>query len=322
MDEPADKRWAAACEKFGTIDMDIYQHFIKIFPEILVDDLEAIMLNWYNKNAREPYKSEMEFFANCSGVPLGGIVVINLVYDLTAACTSIIAEDENGVIMHGRNLDYEFMPLLRNATFNGHFTDNTGKIYYSTTSFFGYSGFWTGIKPGYFSISADERFAGSLVENVKAIRDDWTPPSWLIRDIVSSTTIDKYEDALNLLINTKLMAPVYFIIGGMNFPDGAVVTRNQTYSFRLWSLETSYLVWYDLETNYDWWTPPPKNDDRRDPGIKSMNAMGQNNLTANNLYNVLSTPPVLNDGTLYTTIMSASNASLYYAMVRVPKIIP
>ncbi len=49
-----------------------------------------------------------------------------------------------------------------------------------------------------------------------------------------------------------------------------------------------------------------------------MNEMGQNNLTAVGLYNVLSTPPVLNDGTLYTTIMSASNASLYYSMVRVP----
>ena len=64
--------------------------------------------------------------------------------------------------------------------------------------------------------------------------------------------------------------------------------------------------------------PPPARDDRRDPAIKNMNAMGQNNLTAMNLYDVLSQPPVLNDGTLYTTIMSASNASLYYTRVRFP----
>ena len=39
----------------------------------------------------------------------------------------------------------------------------------------------------------------------------------------------------------------------MKYPEGAVVTRNQTYSFNLWPLETSYLGWYDVETNYDWW---------------------------------------------------------------------
>ena len=49
-----------------------------------------------------------------------------------------------------------------------------------------------------------------------------------------------------------------------------------------------------------------------------MNAMGQSNLTVMGLYNVLSQPPVLNDGTIYTTVMSASNSSLYYTRIRYP----
>eukprot|EP00483_Globobulimina_turgida_P002558 UN02562 len=247
---------------------------------------------------------------------------MNLIYDMTASCTSIVAEDANGVIFHGRNFDYSTLPLGRNMTFNAHFTDKTGEILYSTTMFFGYAGTWTGVRPNKFSISADQRDQANLIDKIKSIRDDWYPPSWLIRDLVANDyrggQVNDYNDALKALINTKLMASVYFIIGGLKYPEGAVVTRNQIYSFNLWPLETSYLGWYDVETNYDWWVPPPKRDDRRNPAIKNMNAMGQANLTAMGLYNVLSQPPVLNDGTLYTTIFSASNASLYYTMIRFP----
>ena len=115
MDEAASVRWAKPCEEFGKYDMDIYENMTKLFPDLFVEDLEEIMLNWYIKNAQEPYKSEMQYFAECSGVPLGGIVAINLIYDMTAFCTSIVAEDENGIIYHGRNLDYGDLPLLRNG---------------------------------------------------------------------------------------------------------------------------------------------------------------------------------------------------------------
>eukprot|EP01084_Bolivina_argentea_P202455 345915_1 len=323
MDEPSNVRLKSMCDAYKEITQDIYQHFLIIFPELFVDDMEAIMLHWYNKNKREPYTSEIAYMANCTNIPLGAIVTINLFYDLTVFCTSIVAEDENGIIFHARNLDYGFLPLVRNITYNAHFTDNTGKILYSTTMWFGYAGVSTGVRPNGFSISMDERRdQGDPIDNIKAIRDDWYPPSWLIRDLIANNyrdgQVNNYKDALNALINTQIMAPVYFIIGGLKYPDGAVVTRNETYSFNLWSLETSYLGWYNVETNYDWWVPPPKRDDRRDPAIKNMNAMGQANLTAMGLYNVLSQTPVLDDGTIYTTIYSASNASLYYTMIRFP----
>ena len=70
MDEPANVRWAQPCQQFGGIAYDIYLNFLRIFPEFMVDDLEAIMLNWFKKNAQEPYKSEMEYFANCTNIPL------------------------------------------------------------------------------------------------------------------------------------------------------------------------------------------------------------------------------------------------------------
>ena len=44
------------------------------------------------------------------------------------ACTSIVAEDAAGNIIHGRNLDYELLPdLLRNITVEVDFLKN-GKV--------------------------------------------------------------------------------------------------------------------------------------------------------------------------------------------------
>ncbi len=37
---------------------------------------------------------------------LGEIVLYNIFYEIFTLCTSIVAEDENGNILHGRNLDF------------------------------------------------------------------------------------------------------------------------------------------------------------------------------------------------------------------------
>lgn len=103
----------------------------------------------------------------------------------------------------------------------------------------------------------------------------------------------------------------------MEYPEGAVITRNETDAVNVWMLADSEYEWYLVETNYDHWTPAPTSDDRRDAAIKAMSQTGQNNMTAQTMYDVLSTNLVLNNNTLFTTIMSASNATLYRTEVRV-----
>lgn len=60
------------------------------------------------------------------------------------------------------------------------------------------------------------------------------------------------------------------------------------------------------------WNAPPKNDDRRDPGNKMMQAIGEAHIDYTSLFSVLSTKPVNNDNTVYTTIMSATTG--HYAV--------
>jgi N-acylethanolamine-hydrolysing acid amidase len=53
---------------------------------------------------------------------------MNLFYDLTSACTSIVAQTHNGSIIHGRNLDYS-LPNLQNITLKVNFTSRGQLVY-------------------------------------------------------------------------------------------------------------------------------------------------------------------------------------------------
>lgn len=100
-----------------------------------------------------------------------------------------------------------------------------------------------------------------------------------------------------MLSTTDMIAPAYFIVGGVKAYEGAVLTRAQDQLINIWRLNASSKgieKWYLLETNYDHWVPPPASDDRRTPGMKAMNATGQANINAYTILKVLTTEPVCN----------------------------
>merc|ERR1712150_85011 len=98
---------------------------------------------------------------------------------------------------------------------------------------------------------------------------------------------------------------------------GAIVTKDAGGTVNVTKLGHNDLLpsWFLVETNYDIWDRPPADDDRRDAAIKSMNLIGQSNFTTDALFKVLSTPPVFNQDTTYTTVMQTST-SYYSTMVR------
>jgi hypothetical protein len=52
------------------------------------------------------FGKEMIGVSKASGLPLGQIVAMNIMYEAFTVCTSIVAENQNGDIVHGRNLDF------------------------------------------------------------------------------------------------------------------------------------------------------------------------------------------------------------------------
>jgi len=266
---------------------------------------------------KAPFADEMRGISAAAGIGLGEILVMNFIYDLTAFCTSTVAQDSEGRIFHARNLDYSFPDYLRNITIEVEFMSQ-GKLSYKGTTYAGYVGLLTGMRPNAFTVTIDERDQGTWWENALEILNKYKLGlSFLIRDVLS-TPGATFTQALQRYSDTPLIAPVYIILGGMAAGEGAIITRNQTHAVDVWMLWKGDLPnnFWRLETNYDHWKPVPPTDDRRTPGNNAMQAMGNTHITKEALYGVMSTPKVYNTATTYTTIMSAQDPGMYQTWVR------
>ncbi|XP_062855851.1 N-acylsphingosine amidohydrolase (acid ceramidase) 1a [Trichomycterus rosablanca] len=271
-----------------------------------------------------PFNEEIKGIAAASGVPLGEIVLFNIFYEVFTVCTSVVAEDVNGKLYHARNLDFglfmgwdrknqtwtiteKLKPLVVNIDFK-----RNNRTVFRSTSFAGYVGMLTGIRPREFTLTMNERFNVDggyigILEWILGKRDGmWM--SFLTRRVLENAT--SYEDAKHQLIKTKLLAPAYFILGGNQTNQGCVITRGRINTLDVWEINLKLGRWYVLETNYDHWEEPFILDDRRTPAMKCMNKTTQENINFQTLYDVLSTKPVLNKLTAYTSLMEVSSGKL------------
>ena len=94
------------------------------------------------------FADELRGIANATGLPLGDIVIMNLYYELDSGCTSILAQNKEGQILHGRNLDYGIAGL-QNMTVDVSL-QRKGVEAYRMVTYAGYVGSLTGMRPGVF----------------------------------------------------------------------------------------------------------------------------------------------------------------------------
>ena len=183
----------------------------------------------------------------------------------------------------------------------------------------GYIGLLTGQRPNAYTITLDQRNTGDWWMNAleALVAGTHGIAAFHIRDTLADASLS-FDDAISNLAYKPLIAPCYLIVGGVDSREGAVITRDRIAALDIWRLDAFNGRWYLVETNYDHWKPPPKSDDRRDPANRAMNETGRENLNVSSLFHVLSTPPVLNDGTTYTVTMSASIPELYSTWIRYP----
>ncbi|XP_006823041.1 N-acylethanolamine-hydrolyzing acid amidase-like [Saccoglossus kowalevskii] len=322
LDTPPEKRWDHIVKDW---DDKLLQHFLNetlqdYLPEAVIPILETIA-NAADRLIPSPYRQEMEGFAKTTGLKLADVIALNLVYEFMTFCTSIVAQNSNGQIWHGRNMDYGFVDALRNMTIIADVTRN-GKVIYTGTTFVGFCGMLTGMRPNAFSITVDARGSGSKADWWKNALEAFNAlfiggasfSSFLPREVFESET--NYHDAVEKLSKRQIIAPVYYIVGGVKPGEGAVITRDRLKAKDVWSLDPDNGRWYVVETNYDHWLPPPAGDDRRDPANKLMKAVGQKNVNGSAIYDVLSTPPVYRSATVYTAVMSAVDPSTYKCWAR------
>ena len=336
LDAPPEKRWGHVIKRFvkplkgltvyldGILQEDIRSRLGSFFPikffywllgKALPDDLYAELDGMAKAAANE-------------GIDLNSFVSLNVFYELTTACTSIVArQPTDGRLLHGRNLDFgiglgvnEFTKeyivteFLRNLTVDVHFKRH-GELLYSGTTYAGYVTILNGVKKGQFSMSLNQRLLGgespikSIFSWVLGMRSGL--PLAVVTRRLFEAEAQTYEEAKRYLETVPLLSPVYFILGGVSGDQGSVITRSPDRSVAPLTLAGTNESWV-LETNYDHWEAPPEHDNRRAPAYQCLREAEADNgtLSWSSLYDVLSTRPILNLGTTYTSLMEVYSGKL------------
>jgi len=261
------------------------------------------------------------------------LILINAAYELGGMCTSIVGQDTNGNVYHGRNLDFGMMlgfnhsadhqwlltDLLRPCLFNANMTKNNVTLY-KATFFAGYVGVLTGVRQGVLTTTVDSRFDNNydkyLLEWFLNPND---PAQWLtFTTRIALEEYDNYDAAAQYIAASDLIGPAYIIVGGPDVNKGAVITKGPNNTLLdVWTIPNGLPAnnshvkpWYVLETNYDHWKDVPWYDDRRYPAEDCMNEIGSANFTLPALYNVLDGMPNRNRLTTYTALMDCKTGYL------------
>jgi len=262
------------------------------------------------------FAQEIQGCASVFGLSTGILSIINLGYEVTDACTSIVAQTKDGTILHARNMDFfygmAFTEGLKLMCYQADYQKG-GKTFFHATTFAGYVGVLSGMKPKSFSISIDTRFYPEGVYEVfyeiiaAIVERNASLVSFLTREVLERE--NNFEAAVENLSNDELIADVYYIVGGVSKNQGAVISRNRINATDVWILDDTEGRWYEVETNYDHWTTPPFYDNRVTPANEAMDEMGQNNLSLDGMMQVLSVKPVLNLQTTFTTLACSADGT-------------
>ena len=61
----------------------------------------------------QPYAGEIAGIEAATNISALDLFVVNIMYEVSGACTSIVAQDASGHILHGRNLDFGQQEAVR-----------------------------------------------------------------------------------------------------------------------------------------------------------------------------------------------------------------
>lgn len=195
---------------------------------------------------------EIKGIAATIGMPTYKILTINYLYSLSVFCTSIVARQADGTIIHGRNQDYGWPDQMRNDSFIGEFYKD-GKMIYSGLMFAGDTGLYTAEKNGAFSLSLNARHPESedhvknFVANLVEIFSGWKQLGWVIRD--TFTNCNDFACAKEALTTEQVISPGYIILGGLSGNEGVVISRDKSGPANIRTLSDD--TWFLVQTNDD-----------------------------------------------------------------------
>ena len=202
-------------ERWNEVITDHAYHFQPVMDEIdkilkysgLFGTLAPKLTHVMAKMGTVKYHDEILSISKLSGFPLGKLVLMQICYEMFAACTSVVIKNGNYNI-HYRTMDWE-MEFLKPLTIEVEFVRGDQHLFNAIT-WAGYVGIFTGVNSLYSLAVNYRRSNGTLLGNVKrALSMKW-PVGYLLRDILENG--DRLKIVKHRIYRTQLIAPCYVTI--------------------------------------------------------------------------------------------------------------
>ena len=198
--------------------------------------------------------------------------------------------------------------------FQGRYFKN-GKLLYEAVTLVAYTGLITGVKPGAYSFSIDQYvlpkdetkldiFEIAALDVLQILRRKLSPPI-IVKDAFE--TIPDYETFVKHLEDTETVSRAFYIVAGTQPGQGVVITKFRNSVENVTTLDADSGRWFVAQSNYIGNIPDPIFDDRATAARDWLNAIGQDQITKQDLVDeVMSQYPIFNNETIHTTVMQPS----------------
>lgn len=241
------------------------------------------------------YKGEIESIAKFFGVSFTEILLLQLIYETSAACTVAMLKIM-GKDFYFRTLDWR-MDFLKKITIGLNIVKN-GKIIGTAITWIGYIGFTTCNVNDEYNIALNYRNTKplnflSLSENMYKIVKFYWPITYLIRNVLENEL--PYEDAVSELSDNLLVSPCYISVFS-KYHKSVIITRDPE---SLVSIRDYDLV--QANCDFDKCTPNISNSLERKKLVNDVEKKcNSHNITSyDEILNMLLNYPVLNQNTIY-----------------------
>lgn len=160
-------------------------------------------MEWFARNEfkYQDFVAEIDAQSKLMNVPFEKMFFYNFFYEFSTIplCTGFLVRNKDGVVLHGRNLDFEMWELVSKLLVTIDYYKD-GKFLYSSDSVVITAFALTGMKPGAFSINVDTRYTRNFEENlISIIKNNAIPTCWLLRKVFEEETT--YAGAVQRLKN-------------------------------------------------------------------------------------------------------------------------
>lgn len=271
------------------------------------DTMVQSVISLYGKN--HYYYEELKSIADVLEIPLHRVVLIQYGYECFSSCTSAVVKYDDETV-HLRTMDWNDNSL-RPLTIQLKIMQK-GEIVADTTTWAGFVGFMTIVKPNICSISINHR----LHEHMAPHRNLWgilfgrMTISYLVREAVLNN--DNYDDIVKMLKTTPLSAPCYITIGCNNFSESMILVRDRNDCHtHMMDDNVGYLVQTNIDPNDNRESMNRNKSIERRSVFKNQIYPCLNDIESSDYKKMLMTLflqyPIIKFNTIYVCVMQPSN---------------